>query len=45
MIRGYIAFYNYCEKIKIIKNYVDELNGKFNCDKLELFSLYLTGEI
>lgn len=45
MIRGYIAFYNYCEKIKSIKNFVDELNGKFNCDKLELLRLYLTGEI
>lgn len=43
--RGYVAFYNYCEKIKNIKIFIDEMKKKCDIDELKLIKLYLIGKI
>ena len=44
--RGYVAFYNYCEKIKNIKIFIGEIKKKqCDIDELKLTKLYLTGKI
>lgn len=43
--RGYVAFYNYCEKIKIIKIFIEKIKKKYDIDEWKLIKLYLIGKI
>ena len=43
--RGYVVFYNYCEKLQYISSYCDEIQEKINFDmsREKVFRLYIFG--